>query len=260
MDTGDISREQAAEALATIEESRGLVQAERERAKRGGRHYAWLVLGVLTPIAGYSSIDLIGSRAKRWALGAGWQVAVFALGLALQRGRPVVSRMPVFRPESSKRYGRAALAAITGMAVVERVVVLVLRRSRLRRPNIVAGFVVAGLRTGFRVFLLNRIIYAGQPGDEPAAPSDGRLHRALLLPDTLRIAALLGGGEILDLAFVCDTFGIDRLDLAEDLQPLFDAKLATSTTSRDSAQVFLTPDGRDAFAQHLRALHDRAQA
>jgi hypothetical protein len=242
-----ISREQAAAALATIERSRGLIEAEQ--AKLRGQRYVMRGLFVLAPLVEYAPKDLIRSRAVRWTLRVGWQAALFALG---QRP-PAISRMPAFRSEQSlKRPAAMGMATVTAMAVSERLVVHLLRRSRLRRPNVVAGFAVAPLRAGFR-FVLGRITRAGQR-TEPVTSAE--LHPALLRPDTLRLAALLGGGEMIELSFLRETFGVDRLGLAEVMQPLVDEKLLKSITIRDDVKIYLTPDGRDAFARHEHAVRE----
>ncbi|GAB3431532.1 hypothetical protein [Flindersiella endophytica] len=244
MDSEGISQEQAAAALATIEESRGLIQAERATGR--GRRYLQHILFALAPLVEYAPKDLIRSRLLRWTIRGAWQGTLFALSMRA----PVISRMPSFgSKQSMKRPVATTSAIVAAMTVSERLVVFLLRRSRLRRPNVVAGFAIVPLRAGSR-FLLGRLARGEQPTPTGAAEP----HPALLPPDTLGVAALLGEGELVDLAFIRDAFGIDQLSLAGRLQPLIDDKLATTLHAKDTYKVYLTRDGRDVYARHLRAL------
>jgi hypothetical protein len=251
MDSEGISQEQAAAALDTIEGCRELIRAER--AEQRTPRFRSILLGAITPLIVYTSKDFVRSRVKRWALIVGWQAALFALTALLRNDPRVTSQLPMPRPQSSKRPVVMTVVALAGMSGAERLTVWSLRRSRLRRPNLVAGFVIAALRTVYRELLLERIMHAGQHA-EPVR--SGQLHPALLRPETLRLGALLGGGGLVDLSFLRETFGVDRLALAAILQPLVDAKLLTSITTRDSVKVLLKPEGRDAFAQHEHALRE----
>lgn len=251
MDDAGIDREQAAAALDTIEASRELIRMERARQR--GTRIRHLLLGGITPLVVYTSKDLVRSRAKRWALIAGWQTALVALTALRRDDSRVLSGLPMARPDSMKRNTIAVFAAMGGMAGAERLTIWALRRSRLRRPNLVAGFAVAALRTGFRGLVLERITRAWRRG-EPVLTAE--LHPALQRPETLRLAALLGGGEIVQLSFLREKFGVDRLGLAAILQPLVDDELLKSTVFRDSVRVYLNTDGRVAFAQHELALRE----
>jgi hypothetical protein len=251
MDSEGISQAQAAAALATIEDCRELIRAER--AKQRGTRFWHLLLGGITPLVVYTSKDLVPSRAKRWALIAGWQAVLAALTALTRSDSRVLSGLPMARPDAMKRNGVMTFAAIFGMAGAERLTVWALRRSRLRRPNLVAGFAVAAIRIGVRGFLLDRITRAWRH-TEPVTSAE--LHPALRRPETFRLAALLGGGEMVELSFLRETFGVDRLGLAAILQPLVDDKLLKSVVMRDSVRVYLNPDGRDAFARHELALRE----
>lgn len=95
-------------------------------------------------LADYVGKDLLARRGARWAVTAICQLS--ALGVGLRLGRTPVRPVSVDPADLGPRAAAPFMAALVGWALAERVLVFALRRSRLRRPNILAGVTLAFAR------------------------------------------------------------------------------------------------------------------
>lgn len=93
-------------------------------------------------LADYAAKDFLADRRARWAVSVVCQLSTLSLGLLDLDRTPVqpVSVDPAdLGPPSATRF----IAAMLGWALAERVLVVALRRSRVRRPNTLAGVALA---------------------------------------------------------------------------------------------------------------------
>jgi hypothetical protein len=131
------TRDEAAAALDELAAGRRATAAAETRGLP-------MLLGAWSLLAfvDYAAKDHIADRRVRWLVTALCQAATLGLGLLDNRSRPVQPISP-----DAAEVGPRALAPMVGAAVAwtlaERVIVLGLRRSRLSRPNTLAGLVLA---------------------------------------------------------------------------------------------------------------------
>lgn len=151
----DPTPEQAAAALADV-------KARREQVKAGANAgLAWqLAAASATTLINFAVKDLLASRSARRAVTATCLLINTALSLAaIER-----TRVQPYNTDDA-RAAAPAVARLTGASVVvlaaERIMVILLRRSSLARPNLVAGIVLAATRPAahlaIRRFSLDRL-------------------------------------------------------------------------------------------------------
>jgi hypothetical protein len=148
--------EAAAGALAEVQARRRLVEAEH------WRHVPFeLAVWSAVILLDYAAKDLLPRRRERLAATALCQLAgAAALALNPPRVRPW-GRHQVDSDEGAKDV--LFVFAVYGYAlVVERGLVWALRRSRLRRPNTVAGLVVAVSRSATGAMVYRRLFGSGR--------------------------------------------------------------------------------------------------
>jgi hypothetical protein len=134
---GGPTRDEAAAALDELAAGRRATAAAEIRGLP-------VLLGAwsLLVFVDYAAKDHVADRRVRWLVTALCQAATLGLGLLDNRSRPVqpISPDPV---EVGPRAVVPMVGAAVGWALAERVIVLGLRRSRLSRPNTLAGLVLA---------------------------------------------------------------------------------------------------------------------
>jgi hypothetical protein len=148
--------EAAARALAEVEARRRLVEAEHRR------HVPFeLAVWSAALLLDYAAKDVLPGRRRRLAATALCQLAG-AAALALNPPRV----RPWWRHEGDQDEGSRDLlilfAACGYALVVERGLVWALRRSRLRRPNTVAGLVLAVTRPATTAMVYRRLFGSGR--------------------------------------------------------------------------------------------------
>jgi hypothetical protein len=131
------SRSEAAAALEELAAGKRAV-ADEERRRRLVLSGAWSALVLLD----YGAKDLVLDRRTRWLVTVSCRAASIGVGLLVDRSRTV---QPIsVDPADTGPWAAAPMAvALAGWLVAERLLVLGLRRSRLARPNTVAGLVLA---------------------------------------------------------------------------------------------------------------------
>lgn len=127
----------AAAALAEIEARRRAVEAEERR----GRSWQLGAYSVLT-LADYAAKDLLSTSRGRWAVTAACQVAQLGTAFVMFEGSRV-NPVDVDDLGSAPQTGAFLFGYLAAWVGVERVLVTLLRRSRSRRPNLVAGAALA---------------------------------------------------------------------------------------------------------------------
>jgi hypothetical protein len=131
------SKVDAADALAELRTGRAAVEA----AEKQGLPVllgAWSTLVLLD----YSAKDHMPDRRARLAVSALCVTATLALGALNSRATPI-QPVQVGERGSDRRATRKLAAVLLGWVVTERLLIIGLRRSRLRRPNTIAGAVLA---------------------------------------------------------------------------------------------------------------------
>lgn len=97
-------------------------------------------------------------------------------------------------------------------------------------------------------------------------PADAGFSEVIHAPLRLRICGMLRSVDELDFAVLRDTLGVSDATLSKHLKTLADAGLVVSTKTASAARgdsrritwLRLTPDGRGAFDDHVRALRQIA--
>lgn len=132
--------DEAAAALAELEAGQRTVATAETRGLP-----ALLTAYSVFVLADYAAKDLLAARRARWAVSAVCQLSTLSLALLDMDRTPVqpVSLDPAdLEPRAAVRF----IAAILGWALAERALVVGLRRSRVRRPNTLAGGALALVR------------------------------------------------------------------------------------------------------------------
>lgn len=244
-----IGRQQAADALAIVEESRGAIDAMS--AQRSYRRFLAPALRAFTPIVVHATRDFLPDRRVRWLVVAGWYAAATGSAFLVSRNLRLMPLPGGFKSAgaANRRLLLGGLLTV-GSLVLERLIVVRLRASRLRRPNLVAGLVMAGITAG------QQLLYRKLQSDPPAIADDSvvaHVHPSLEEPATLRLCALLNAAG-LNLEYARANLLQDMPDLDERLQALVAEGLVFSPDVFGSRWAFLTPGGQQAFAQHVQAL------
>lgn len=144
----------AREALDEIDAARRGVDAADRRGTP-----ALLVATAALTFLDFAAKDH-AARPVRHAVTAVVQTALLGMSLAEVRANPVVPYEPADGPAPGR--ATAVFGAIAGWTAAERAVVVLLRRSRLRRPNTVAGLVLAVTRPAGHVVLRSLLPRAGR--------------------------------------------------------------------------------------------------
>jgi hypothetical protein len=244
-----ISRQQAIDALAVIEECRSTIRAHRSHRGDLGP-----VLRVLTPVVVHATKDFLPDRRVRWPVIAGWYVAASgSVFLSVRTAR----LMPL--PNGIESRGAANRLLIigglltAGYLVLQRLIVVRLRATRLRRPNLVAGLVMGGI-TACQQLVLRRVRRAGKPPAGSPAEAVAHVYPALEAPTALRLCALLDAAG-LELEYARSDLLAGVPDVDDQLERFTAEGLVFSPKRFGRPWAFLTPRGRDVFAQHVQALH-----
>ncbi|WP_145981238.1 hypothetical protein [Pseudonocardia sp. HH130629-09] len=147
-------RDQATAALHEIEAARRAVDATDRRA----RPAILLATSALT-FVDFAAKDHV-SRPAQYAVTALVQTGLLAMTLAETRTNPVVPYEPADGPSP----GRAAMlfGSIATWMALERTAVALIRRSRVRRPNTVAGFLLSVTRPAGFAFAAQLMPRAGR--------------------------------------------------------------------------------------------------
>lgn len=131
---------QAAAALADL----GTAERAVRRAQTRGLPLLLVAEGVLV-LVDYAAKDLLPGRRARHAVTAACVLTSLAVGMRDIRRTPV-QPVSVDPDDLGPRAARPFLAALGCWVVAERVLVHGLRRSRLHRPNLAIGLVLAAGR------------------------------------------------------------------------------------------------------------------
>lgn len=134
------NRQDAQAALGEIDSARRAVAAENDRALPVVLA-AWSILVAID----YTAKDLVPERAAQRWVSALCAVATIGIGLLENRSRQV-QPISVDPDDVGARAVVPMLASMAVWGVAERLVVRGLRASRLRRPNTVAGAILAVTR------------------------------------------------------------------------------------------------------------------
>ncbi len=96
-------------------------------------------------LADYVAKDLLAGRRARWSVTVVCQLSTLSIGL-LEVYRSPVQPVSVDPADLGPRAATPFIAAVVGWALAERVLIVALRRSRVRRPNTLSGVVLAVAR------------------------------------------------------------------------------------------------------------------
>lgn len=93
-------------------------------------------------LADYAAKDLLAGRRAKWAVSAVCLLSTLSVTL-LNQDRTSVQPVSTDPADLGSRAATPFIAAMVGWTLAERVLVVALRRSRLRRPNTLAGVALA---------------------------------------------------------------------------------------------------------------------
>ncbi|MDQ3151225.1 MAG: hypothetical protein M3R63_05685 [Actinomycetota bacterium] len=129
--------DEAAAALAELEAGQRAVATAEARGLP-----VLLTACSMFVLADYAAKDVLAGRRARWAVSAICQLATLSLVL-LDLDRTPVQPVSVDPADLGPRAAAPFIAAIVGCALAERVLVVGLRCSGVRRPNTLAGVALA---------------------------------------------------------------------------------------------------------------------
>lgn len=129
--------DEAEAALAELEASRLAIAAAEARGLP-----VLLTACSMFALVDYAAKDFLADRRAKRVVSVVCQLAVLSVGL-LHLDRTPVQPVTVDPADLGPRAATPFIAAMVGWAVAERVLIVTLRRSRVRRPNTLAGVALA---------------------------------------------------------------------------------------------------------------------
>lgn len=233
-----------------------LVAAQRAVTREGRRGLpVTLTACSVLVVLDYAAKDHVVDRGARRAVSTLCAAGALAITLLDQRASPV-QPLSVDPADLGPRAAAPGLALAAGWAITERALITGFRRSRLGRPNTVAGVALAILRPALYLAARRLMPTPRLPMTDPAP--DGRLETLLLDPTRLRVAAALQAAGEVEFSYVRDRVGLTDAALSKQIGLLADAELVDTRRGRTGVagrrRLRLTPHGRQRLAEHAETL------